>query len=63
MSDAKMKAPDESAQTLSFGGEIYSMDKRGVFTVPAEAVETLKRHGFTVVGETTPAPSAEADAS
>lgn len=51
MSDIKMRAPKDAAPTLSFAGETYSADKRGVFTVPVEAFEHLTRHGFTAVGE------------
>jgi len=51
MSDIKARGPKGSADTLSFDGETYSADKKGVFTVPAEAAEHLKRHGFELIGE------------
>lgn len=65
MSEAKMRGPEGCAPECSHAGQTYSADKRGVFTVPVEAVDLLKRHGFTVVGEAAPAPApaAEADAS
>lgn len=50
MSDITMRGPKGCANTLSFGGQSYSA-KKGLFTVPAEAAEHLKRHGFTVDGE------------
>lgn len=46
--DALVTAP-LSAGTLSYRGQTYQADKRGVFTVPEEAVPELIRHGFTVV--------------
>jgi len=61
MSDIKMRAPKDAAQTLSFAGETYSADKRGIFTVPVEAFDHLTRHGFIAVGEQpADAPQAEA---
>lgn len=46
--EARITAP-LSAATLSWRGETYQADKRGVFTVPDEAVAELLRHGFTLV--------------
>lgn len=51
MSDIKMTGPDECASTLSFGGDTYTADKKGVFTVPVEAYEPLCRLGFTAIGD------------
>lgn len=50
MSDITMRGPKACANTLSFDGQTYT-SKKGIFTVPAEAAEHLKRHGFTVDGE------------
>lgn len=50
MSDIKMRGPEGCANTLSFGGETFTA-KKGVFTVPVEAFEHLKRHGFTAIGQ------------
>lgn len=50
MSDIKVRGPKGCAKTLSFGGESYSSDKKGYFTVPFEAWEQLQRHGFVVDG-------------
>jgi hypothetical protein len=63
MSDAKMRGPEGCAPECSHAGQTFTADKRGVFTVPVGAVELLKRHGFTVVGEAAPAPAPESDAS
>ncbi len=55
MSDEKngstvpMRAPKNAASTISHGGKTITADKFGIFTVPAEAVETLLRHGFQLV--------------
>lgn len=51
MSDIKMRGPKGAADTLSFAGAEYKADKKGVFTVPVDAHESLLRHGFVVVGE------------
>ena len=51
MSDIKMRGPKGCADTLSHAGESYSADKKGVFTVPVDAYESLLRHGFVAVGE------------
>jgi hypothetical protein len=37
------------AGSLSYRGQTYQADKRGMFRVPEEAVPELIRHGFTVV--------------
>ncbi|KZC23539.1 hypothetical protein RHOFW104T7_13130 [Rhodanobacter thiooxydans] len=50
MSDIKMRGPEGCANTLSFGGESFAA-KKGVFTVPVEAFEHLKRHGFVAIGQ------------
>lgn len=39
--------PQGCADTLSHDGKTYVAEK-GVFTVPAQAFEALKRHGFAV---------------
>ena len=44
-----MRGPKDCASTLSVGGKTITADKFGVFAVPAEAVETLLRHGFKAV--------------
>jgi hypothetical protein len=63
MANIKMRGPKACADSLSFGGESYS-GKKGVFEVPAEAAEHLKRHGFVVDGEAQPdANDGQADAS
>jgi hypothetical protein len=51
MSDIKVRGPKGCANTLSFGGAEYQADKKGIFTVPVEAHESLLRHGFIAVGE------------
>ncbi len=58
MSDIKVRGPKGCAKTLSFSGESYSVDKRGLFTVPYEAWEQLQRHGFVVDGADDEAASA-----
>lgn len=50
MSDIKMRGPEGCANTLSFGGETFTA-KKGVFTIPVEAFEHLRRHGFTAIGQ------------
>lgn len=48
MSDVKIRAPKGAAETLNIAGVIYT-GKKGVFSVPEEAVEHLVRHhGFRV---------------
>jgi|GEM_PF-3823337 len=51
MSDIKMRGPEGAANTLSHDGVTYKADKKGVFTVPVEAYESLARHGFEAVGQ------------
>lgn len=46
--DALVTAP-LCAGTLSYRGQTYRADKRGVFRVPEEAVPEILRHGFSVV--------------
>ncbi|MDE1907445.1 MAG: hypothetical protein KGH75_13455 [Rhodospirillales bacterium] len=62
MSDIKMRGPKGCADTLSHAGESYAADKKGIFTVPVEAYESLSRHGFIAVGEQ-PADAVEAPQS
>lgn len=45
-----MRGPKGCAATLSHAGQAYEADKNGLFSVPEHAVESLKRHGFRVVG-------------
>ncbi len=49
-SGVPMRGPKGCATTLSHAGRVYEADKTGAFTVPEHAVESLKRHGFRVVG-------------
>jgi hypothetical protein len=51
MSDIKMRGPEDCAPTLSYAGETYGADKKGVFTVPVEAYGQLIGQGFTAVGD------------
>jgi hypothetical protein len=51
MSDIKITGPKDAANTLSFDGQVYNANKKGVFTVPVEALALLSGHGFTAVGE------------
>lgn len=51
MSDIKMRGPKDCADSLSFDGQSYSADRKGIFTVPVGAHESLLRHGFVAVGE------------
>ena len=44
-----MRAPKDSAFTLSYCGKTIAADKSGVFNVPLDAVEMLLRHGFKVL--------------
>jgi hypothetical protein len=39
-------AHTEGATSASYGGHTYEADKKGVITVPLEAVSTLVAHGF-----------------
>lgn len=63
MSDIKMRGPKGCADTLSFDGQPYAADKKGVFTVPVEAHAHLLRHGFEAIGDQKPEIAGEADAS
>lgn len=58
MSDIKMRGPKDCADTLSHAGETYSADKKGIFTVPVEAYDALRLHGFIAVGEQPAEPAA-----
>lgn len=49
MNEVKMRGPKGCADTLHHGGKVHSADRRGVFSVPEDAVEALQRHGFHVV--------------
>lgn len=51
MSYIKVRGPEGCADTLSFDGQSYQADKKGVFTVPVEAHAHLIRHGFTAIGD------------
>lgn len=51
MSDIKMRGPEGCADSLSFADQPYTADKKGVFTVPVEAYESLVLHGFTAIGD------------
>lgn len=51
MSDIKMRGPEDCASTLSFDGQTYSADKKGIFTVPVDAYGLLLVQGFTAVGD------------
>jgi hypothetical protein len=51
MSDIKMRGPEDCADTVSFADTTYTADKKGVFTVPDEAYESLLLHGFTAIGD------------
>lgn len=65
MSDIKMRGPKDCADSLSFDGQSYAADKKGTFTVPVEAYESLQLHGFTAIGDPTPeaAPAPAGDAT
>ena len=52
MSDIRMRGPEGCANTLHWGGQTYTADKRGEFTIPEAAKDDLLRHGFVVVRET-----------
>lgn len=60
MSDVQVRGPKGCAKTLSFGGETFTADKKGIFTVPIEAAEHLRRHGFSVEGEDEASPASDA---
>ena len=63
MSEIKIRGPEGCGKTLSYGGETFTADKKGFFSVPSEAAEALKLHGFR--SETDPddqVPSTEAPA-
>ena len=62
MSDIKMRGPEGCAASLSHDGQTYTADRKGVFTVPVEAYESLVRHGFTAIGEQ-PSDPAQAEAA
>lgn len=47
--EIQMRGPQGCAPTISHGGKTISADKRGIFSVPREAIEDLVRHGFKVV--------------
>lgn len=51
MSDIQIRGPKGCGKTLSFAGDSYAADKKGVFSVPSEAWEQLQRHGFKVEGQ------------
>jgi hypothetical protein len=51
MSDIKMQGPDNCANSLSWGGNEYQANKKGVFTVPAEAYGELLLHNFVAIGD------------
>jgi hypothetical protein len=51
MSDIKMRGPEDCAPSLSFAGDSYTADKKGLFTVPVEAYGPLIAQGFTAVGD------------
>lgn len=46
MSDIKIRGPEGCGKTLSYGGQTFTADKKGFFSVPSEAAEALKLHGF-----------------
>ena len=50
MSDIKMKGPQDCASTVSWGGNDYTANGKGVFTVPVEAYSDLLDHDFIAVG-------------
>lgn len=63
MSEIKVRGPEGCGKTISYGGETFTADKKGFFSVPSEAAEALKLHGFR--SETDPddsVPSAEVSA-
>ncbi len=49
---AKLIAPKKSGG-CSWGGQSYTPDKKGVVTVPDEAVRDLLDHGFTLAEDQT----------
>ena len=51
MSNIKMRGPADCADSLSFAGETFSADKKGIFTVPVEAYGPLIGQGFVAVGD------------
>jgi len=54
MSNIKIRGPKGCGATLSFAGKEYKADKKGLFTVPYEALEHLRLHGFSVDGDPEP---------
>jgi len=62
MSNVPVRGPKGCADTLSFDGQSYAADKKGVFTVPVEAHAHLLRHGFEAIGDAKPEIVGEADA-
>jgi hypothetical protein len=51
MSDIKLSGPKDCADSLSFDGQTYIADKKGIFTVPEEAYGPFIAQGFTAVGD------------
>lgn len=49
--EVKIKGPKGCAPTLSWHGRSFEADKRGVFTVPEEAVVVFEAHGFERVAD------------
>jgi hypothetical protein len=51
MSDIKMIGPDNCAPTVSWNGQDFAANKKGVFTVPVEAYADLLQHDFVAIGD------------
>lgn len=47
--EIQMRGPKDCAPAISHGGNTITADKRGIFTVPREAIEDLMRHGFKLI--------------
>lgn len=47
---AKMRMP-QGATEVSFGGEVFKANKKGIVEVPEEAVGALVSHGLVPAGE------------
>lgn len=49
--EVKIKGPKGCADSLSWRGQPFEADKRGVFAVPEEAAAELAVHGFERVAD------------
>lgn len=49
------------AVSVTWNGETYKPNRKGVFDLPAEALEDVAPHGIVPLDESAPAPAASAD--